>query len=171
MNTTNTQDTGRASVSFGHAAVNTPDLDRFRRFYEDVLGLRLVHLSRPADSPFRRVGAFTDRYGHRMVLLAFEVPGYASGLADDQIGQRGRIDHLAFEAANDIDFAEILTRLVDAGASSGEVDHLGPVRSCLFIDPDGAHGNVQVNDPTWRPSPDDEVPDPAAISTLLAADA
>jgi len=170
MNTHSTEGSTRARVSFGHAAVNTPDLDRYRRFYEDALGLTLAVVNNAGEAPFRRMGAFTDRHGRHMGLLVFEVPGYTNALSDDQIGQRGRIDHLSFEAANDADFAEILARLVDAGASSGEVTPLGPVRSALFVDPDGAHCNLQVNIPTWQPDPDSEVPDPNLVAALIALD-
>jgi catechol 2,3-dioxygenase-like lactoylglutathione lyase family enzyme len=156
----------RACVKVGHTAVNTPDLDRFRRFYEDVLGLRLVVVNHATGAPFRRLGAFTDRDGESMVLLAFEVPGYASGLADDVIGRRGRLDHLAFYAADDTEFEEIIERLVDAGASSGTVTVLGPVRSVLFVDPDGAHHNLQITEPGWRPDQTAEVIDAGLLARL-----
>ena len=139
MTTSTTGTRPRACVSFGHAAVNTPDLDRFRRFYEDVLGLRLVTVNSPVDTPFRRIGAFTDRHGRQMGLLVFEVPGYSSGLPADQIGQRGRIDHLTFEAANNADFV-ILDRLVGAGASSGEVVRLARSTRRSSSTPTGATG-------------------------------
>jgi catechol 2,3-dioxygenase-like lactoylglutathione lyase family enzyme len=157
-----------ARVRCGHTAVNTPDLDRFRRFYEDVLGLQLVVVHHPTGAPFRRLGAFTDRDARSMVLLAFEVPGYTSGLPEDVIGRRGRLDHLAFYAANDDEFHEVLERLVDAGACSGRVDDLGPVRSALFIDPDGAHHNLQTSQPGWQPDASVEVVDDELIARLMA---
>ena len=171
MTTPSYQADSRARVSFGHAAVVTPDLDKFRRFYEDVLGLRLATLNSPAGAPFRRIGAFTDRHGRHMGLLVFEIPGYTAAPTDDEIGRRGRIDHLTFEAADQADFVEILSRLVEEGASTGEVTHLGPVESVLFVDPDGAQVNLQLSNPTWRPGPDTEVPDPALLAALTAADA
>lgn len=143
----------RARARLGHVTVHTPDLERFRRFYEDVLGLRLVVLDTPVEAPFRRLGAFADRDGDDMVLLAFEVPGYATGLPDDEMGRRGRLDHIAFNAADEAEFAEIVDRLVQAGASSGQVDLLGPVRSVLFVDPDGAHHNLQLVERDWQPGP------------------
>jgi len=156
-----------ARSRLGHAAVNTPDLDRFRRFYEDVLGLRLVVVNHPEQAPFRRLGAFADGDGRSMVLLAFEVPGYESGALDDQMGRRGRVDHIAFMAADEAEFDEIVGRLVDAGASSGEVSLLGPVRSVLFVDPDGAHHNLQIMNPEWQPEPTAEVIDPALLDALF----
>lgn len=165
-----TDNTTIARSRLGHAAVNTPDLDRFRRFYEDVIGLRLVVISHPVGAPFRRLGAFTDRDGHTVVLLAFEVPGYESGVPDDVIGRRGRIDHIAFLAANQSEFDEIVARLVDAGASSGEVGLLGPVKSILFVDPDGAHHNLQIMNTSWQPDSTDEVVDRGLLDTLLKGD-
>ena len=85
--------TARARARLGHVGVHTPDLDRFRRFYEDVLGLRLVAVDHPTGAPFRRMGAFTDRDGESTALLVFEIPGYSSGLADDVIGRRGARPH------------------------------------------------------------------------------
>lgn len=158
--------TARARARLGHVGVHTPDLDRFRRFYEDVLGLRLVAVDHPTGAPFRRMGAFTDRDGESTALLVFEIPGYSSGLADDVIGRRGRLDHIAFAAADDAEFDEIVERLVDAGASSGTVDDLGPVRSVLFVDPDGAHHNLQVVVPGWRPGPGAEVVDADLLAGL-----
>lgn len=157
---------GPARVRLGHAAVNTPDLDRFRRFYEDVLGLRLVLVDHPTAAPFRRLGAFTDRNGTSIVLLAFEVPGYSSGLADDVIGRRGRIDHIAFNAAGDAEFDELVERLIDVGATSGSVTDLGPVRSVLFVDPDGAHHNLQIMQPQWHPAASAEVIDADVLTRL-----
>jgi len=159
-----------ARARLGHAAVNTPDLDRFRRFYEDVLGLRLVLIDHPIGAPFRRLGAFTDRDGEAVALLAFEVPGYSTGLADDIIGRRGRVDHLAFYAVDDAEFDEIIERLVDIGATSGAVTDLGPVRSVLFVDPDGAHHNLQILQPHWQPGPSAEVVDADLLTRLQTRD-
>ncbi len=166
---TNPLQTTQARARLGHAAVNTPDLDRFRRFYEDVLGLRLVVVHHPSQMSFRRVGAFTDGDGETVVLLAFEVPGYQTGLPDDLIGRRGRVDHVAFHAATRAAFDELVSRLIDAGATSGEITPLGPVRTVFFVDPDGAHHNLQTGDPDWRPGPSAEVIDPDLLATLLAS--
>lgn len=71
-----------------------------------------------------------------------------------------------FAAADDAEFDEVVERLVDAGASSGTVDDLGPVRSVLFVDPDGAHHNLQVVVPGWRPGPGAEVVDADLLAGL-----
>ena len=158
-----------ATSRLGHAAIITPDLDRFRRFYEDVLGFRLVVISHPTQMPFRRLGAFTDRDGQAIVLLALEVPGYQSGVPDDLIGRRGRIDHIAFNAADNAEFEEIISRLIDAGASSGDIIPLGPTRSVVFVDPDGAHHNLQLTNPAWQPDSTHEVLEPELLKTLIGS--
>ncbi len=121
----------------GHIAVNTADLDRFRRFYQGVVGLRLVMAGRLPHPPLLRhcVLAVTDA----LVLHAFEVPGYdpvADGIGTD-IGRRGRIDHFAFQVGDRADLAVVASRLVAAGASDGEIRALGPVLSVYAQDPDG----------------------------------
>lgn len=150
----------RCAVAFGHVSLLTADLDRFRRFYEDVFALRTVMIDHPDGMPFRRLAVLTDAIGESIRLLVFEVPGYTSGLPDDVIGRRGRLDHLAFHAADPEEFDAVTRRLVEAGASSGEVNDLGPSRSVLFVDPDGAHHNLQTRNPTWRPGRSTEITDP-----------
>ena len=147
------------NVLVGHAAVITADLDRFRRFYEDVLGLRTLLVDHPDGMPFRRLASMTDAAADRIRMLVFEIPGYGSGLPDDVIGRRGRIDHLTFVVADPSEFETVVHRLVEVGASSGEIGALGPVRSVLFVDPDGAHHNVQTPDPDWSPPRSTEILD------------
>lgn len=148
-----------AAVRLGHAAIMTPDLDRARRFFEDVLGLRTLVVEHPQGAPFRRLAVLTDAAAASAMLLLFEVPGYDSGLPDDLIGRRGRIDHLSFVVSDDAEFAVVVQRLVDAGASSGVVEELGPSRSVLFVDPDGSHHNLQVGLSRWQPAASTDVLD------------
>jgi len=135
----------------------TADLDRFRRFYEDIFGFRLVSIDHPTRAPFRRLGTFTDGADAAVALIAFEIPHYRSELADELLGRRGRVDHLAFAVGDDDEFATITARLVDVGASSGAIEAIGSFRSVLFVDPDGGHHALQVTDRGWRPSASTEV--------------
>lgn len=167
MSSTTVQPRIRSGVRLGHAAVVTPDLDRFRRFYEDVVGLRQVAVQHPPQAPMRRLGVFTDAAGDAVSLLAFEIPGYESGLADDLLGRRGRVDHITFLVTTDEDFRETTARLVDAGASSGQVDLLGPVWSVLFVDPDGARRNLQLANPEWHAEATVEVLDADLLESAL----
>jgi catechol 2,3-dioxygenase-like lactoylglutathione lyase family enzyme len=145
----------------GHTALVTADLDRFRRFYEDVFGFRTVMVDHPDGMPFRRLASMADAVGDDIRLLLFEVPGYASGLPDDVIGRRGRLDHVAVHIGEPDGFDDLVGRLVECGASSGEISELGPVRSVLFVDPDGGHHNLQTPNPEWVPPRSVEIVDPA----------
>jgi glyoxylase I family protein len=156
------------TVAFGHVALITADLDRFRRFYEDVFGLRAVEVDHPDGMPFRRLASFTDAGGDVVRMLVFEVPAYTSGLPDDVIGRRGRLDHIAFHVDARNDFDAVTNRLVERGASSGVVSELGPVFSVLFVDPDGGHHNLQTLNHAWTPGPSTEIPDPALWRRLRA---
>lgn len=153
-------------VAFGHVSLLTADLDRFRRFYEDVFGFRTVTVDHPDGMPFRRLAALTDAVGDEIRLLVFEVPGYTSGLPDDVIGRRGRLDHLALIARDADEFVAATRRLVERGASSGEVSELGPMRSVLFIDPDGGHHNLQIPNPAWAPGRTTDITDEALWQRL-----
>ncbi len=157
-------------VSLGHVAMFTADLDRARRFYEDVVGLRTLIVEHPQGAAHRRTAAMSDSAGESVVLLLFEVPGYQSGLPDDVVGRRGRLDHVSFRTATPREFQQVVDRLVAAGASSGRVVETGPSRSVLFIDPDGGHHHVQTVNPSWLPAPSSDVIDRAALERTLAID-
>ncbi len=155
-------------VHFGHVALITPDLDRARQFYEDVIGLRTMTIDHPHAAPFRRLAALADGSDDgTMALLLFEVPGFNPGVADDLIGRRGRIDHLAFVAAIRSEFNAIVARLVDAGASSGRVDTVGPTLSVLFVDPDGGHHNMHTPNLEWVPEATTDVIDAELTARVL----
>lgn len=120
-----------------HIALNTSDLDRFRRFYEDVLGLRLVLAARLDHEPFLRHALLA--VDDVLMLHVFETPGYdptADGLRGD-IGHRGRIDHFGFAVPDREALDRVAARLAAVGAGDGEVRSLGPIWSVYAEDPDG----------------------------------
>ena len=57
---------------------------------------------------------------------------------------RGRLDHFGLQAASAESFEAIRRRLVERGASDGNVNDFGSVRSLFFRDPDGLEGEVLV---------------------------
>ncbi|MFV0308153.1 MAG: VOC family protein [Desertimonas sp.] len=71
----------RPTAAFGHVSWLTADLDRFRRFYEDVFGFRTVTIEHPDQMPYRRLASLTDAAGEAVRILAFEVPGVRLGSA------------------------------------------------------------------------------------------
>jgi len=125
-----------------HIAVNTADLDRFRRFYEGVLGLPCAITMRMGEPPHFRHAMFLVQPG--LGLHAIEVPGYdpqAQGIGVD-IGERGRVDHFAFGVADQAALADVAERLRAAGASDGVVRELGPLWSVHATDPEGLQFEV-----------------------------
>lgn len=154
------------AVRLGHAALITPDLERARRFYEDVVGLRAVLVEYPDGAAYRRRAVLTDTAGASGALVLLEVPGYESGAADDLVGRRGRLDHLGLAVDHD-EFDALVARLVDAGASSGRIDAVGPTRSVLFVDPDGGHHHALTDNPDWRPAPSTDVIDADLLARVF----
>lgn len=132
-------------TGFSHVAVNTADLERFRRFYEGLLGIPMGVMLRMDHPPYLRHATF--HLDGPVVLHVFEVPGYdpaADGIGTE-IGQRGRIDHFGFQVADEGALRMMADRLRAAGATDGEVRPLGPVLSVHVTDPDGLE--LEVNCP------------------------
>lgn len=131
-------------TTIGHVALNTADLDRFRRFYDEVLGIRASVVLRMDHEPGYRHAFFN--VDDRTHLHVFEVPGYdpTDHGFTAVIGQRGRVDHFGFAVGSDAEFEAARRRLVAAGASDGTVTDFGPIRSVYFEDPDGLPCEVTV---------------------------
>jgi catechol 2,3-dioxygenase-like lactoylglutathione lyase family enzyme len=64
---------------------------------------------------------------------------------------RGRLDHLALQAADIGAFEEIRRRLIARGAADEFVTDFGKVLSIFFRDPDGLECEVCVTNPDWVP--------------------
>lgn len=132
-------------TGFSHLALNTADLQRFRRFYEGLLGIPMGVTLRMDHPPYLRHATF--HLDGPVVLHVFEVPGYdptSDGLGTE-FGQRGRIDHFGFQVADEAALGTIADRLKAAGATDGEIRPLGPVLSVRVTDPDGLE--LEVNCP------------------------
>lgn len=124
-------------TGISHIATNTPDLERFRRFYEGVLGLRMALTARLDHPPYLRHAALFVTDG--VIIHVFEVPGYdpqADGIGTE-IGHRGRIDHFGLMVADEEALEALAARCAAAGASDGEIRRFGPYLSVYVEDPDG----------------------------------
>jgi catechol 2,3-dioxygenase-like lactoylglutathione lyase family enzyme len=67
---------------------------------------------------------------------------------------RGRLDHLALQAASLQDFEEIRDRLMARGAADDFVTDFGQMLSIFFRDPDGLECEVCVENPDAVPGAD-----------------
>lgn len=126
-----------APIAISHIAAFTSDLARHRAFYEGVIGLRTSLVLRMTHPPhLRHALYFVDE---RTALHVFEQRDFAdaAGVHLDEMGRRGRLDHVGFMFADRAALEAVRDRLVAAGASDGEIRPLGPVLSVHFRDPDG----------------------------------
>jgi catechol 2,3-dioxygenase-like lactoylglutathione lyase family enzyme len=144
-----------------HIAVVTPDLDGYRAFYEDILGLDTALVLAAGPGHGRQAVLFAGE----VMLHVFEVPdrdptAVGSGAA---MLERGRLDHLGFTVPDEAALAVIRRRLMTVGASSGDIRPLGWTLSIRYLDPDGFEGEVNCFNPRFDPSTlrdRDEVLDP-----------
>jgi catechol 2,3-dioxygenase-like lactoylglutathione lyase family enzyme len=130
-----------------HVAIITADMDRFQAFYREVFEAE--------------VGAdFTEQPGVRMSMVqvgphtelnVFQVDGSEEAQRQVPMFGRGRIDHLALQAASKEAFDTIRARLIERGANDGFVTDFGPILSLFFRDPDGLEGEVCVTNPEAEP--------------------
>ena len=134
---------------FNHVAILTKDMERLHRFYEDVFESSHEHVQGGPGEPFWMTTIDVGP-GHRE-LNVFQLADNAE--ADRQVPMfgRGRIDHLALQAASLDAFTEIRRRLIECGATDGFVTDFGPVLSVFFRDPDGLECEVCVANPDAQP--------------------
>ena len=133
---------------YNHVATLTKDSGRLHAFYVDVFDATVRTDGGPTDGPVRLsfidVGPFSE-------LNVFEVDDNTEADRQTPMFGRGRIDHLALQAASLDAFDIIRDRLVARGASDGFVTDFGPILSLFFRDPDGLECEVCVENPDARP--------------------
>ena len=125
-----------------HIALISNDIERLRAFYTEVfeadIGPTKPHGDKGDETMTNiRIGPHTE-------LNVFTIEG--NGEADRQTPMwgRGRLDYFGLQAASAEAFETIRERLIDHGASDGNVNDFGSVRSLFFRDPDGLEGEVLV---------------------------
>jgi catechol 2,3-dioxygenase-like lactoylglutathione lyase family enzyme len=154
-------------VGVSHVAVVTADLDRFRAFYEDTIGLETTIVFGTGPGHVRQAVIATSN----VMLHVFEIPGFdpaRQGFAPAMF-ERGRLDHFGFAVADEAALVALRDRLLAAGASSGTIWHLGPMLSVRFHDPDGLDGEINCLDPSYDPTTlrdEDEIVDPAWLERI-----
>jgi len=122
-----------------HVAVLTADLERFLEFYRQVFDMPL--LFEETTPAFRHA---IVRSGPSSWLHPAEVFGGAHGSALPRMFERGHLDHLALGAASPAAFELCRRRLLERGATRGEVEDLGAFHALWFEDPDGMRGELSL---------------------------
>ena len=138
------------TVGLNHVATLTNDSARLHAFYREVF-----------DAEVLRDGAeFPDGSGPRLSIVkigpmaelnVFEIPGNTEADRQTPMFGRGRLDHLALQAASLEAFDIIRERLLARGACDEFVTDFGPVLSVFFRDPDGLECEVCVENPDAVP--------------------
>lgn len=131
---------------FNHVAVMTADTDRLLEFYESVF--EATHQVLEHNDELRLTAVYV---GPHSELNVFEVAGNTEAERQGPMFGRGRLDHLALQAASLEAFDEIRDRLMARGAADGFVTDFGPLLSLFFTDPDGLECEVCVANPDARP--------------------
>jgi catechol 2,3-dioxygenase-like lactoylglutathione lyase family enzyme len=132
------------TAGVNHIALITEDLDRFVRFYTEVIGASVI--AELDEDGLRH--AMLD-VGRGAGLHAFEQAGHPDATASRATFARGHLDHFALNLADRATFEAVRTRLVDAGASDGTITDFGSVLSVSFVDPDGCDLEIAL----WQDGP------------------
>src|SRR3974390_884716 len=114
-----------------HVAVITNDASRLNDFYREVFDAEIV----------RDASEFPDGEGPRLSIIkigdwaelnVFQIEGNHEADHQTPMFGRGRLDHLALQAASLGDFDEIRRRLMARGAADDFVTDFGPMLSIFF---------------------------------------
>jgi catechol 2,3-dioxygenase-like lactoylglutathione lyase family enzyme len=143
---------------FNHVATITRDTDRLVTFYEEVFDAKVdgtVQENPGVRLTFLRVGPDTE-------LNVFEIEGNTEAERQTPMFGRGRIDHLALQAASLDAFETIRDRLIERGAADTFVTDFGQILSIFFRDPDGLECEVCVANPDAVPGVSNPPGTPAA---------
>ena len=136
---------------FNHVAILTNDTERLHAFYEEVFDAEVLRDGPEPGAGDGPVRMSVIHVGPSAELNVFHVAGNTE--ADRQVPMfgRGRIDHLALQAASIESFEEIRDRLMARGAADDFVTDFGPILSVFFRDPDGLECEVCVPNPDAAP--------------------
>lgn len=123
---------GTLLAGINHVAVVTEDLDRLLDFYVGALEVEVVESFEGPGFRMCVVDAGAGRH-----LNIFEIAGNEHGAGLPDMFQRGHLDHLGLDAADEAAFWELRRRMTERGAADESVTDFGPQISFLVRDPDG----------------------------------
>ena len=123
-----------------HLAVISKDVDKLRAFYTEVFEAEVGPTEAHGDKGDETMTPI--RIGPHTELNVFTIRGNPEPDRQTPMWGRGRLDHFSLQAACATSFDTIRERLMKRGASDGNVNDFGSVRSLFFRDPDGLEGEV-----------------------------
>ena len=134
---------------FNHVAILTADTKRLHAFYRDVFDAEVMYDG--AEPGNGGVHMSVVQVGPHSEFNVFQVDGNTEASRQTPMFGRGRIDHLALQAASLHAFETIRERLMARGAADEFVTDFGPILSVFFRDPDGLECEVCVTNPDAVP--------------------
>jgi catechol 2,3-dioxygenase-like lactoylglutathione lyase family enzyme len=133
-----------------HVAVLTHDASRLNTFYEDVFDAEILFDG--AELPGGQGPRLSViKIGDWAELNVFQIEGNTEADRQTPMFGRGRLDHLAVQAASVEAFEIIRERLMARGAADDFVTDFGPMLSIFFRDPDGLECEVCIENPDAVP--------------------
>jgi len=135
---------------YNHVAFLTADMDRLQAFYTEVFEAE-VQIDGPETPDSDGVRMSVIRIGPSSEMNVFQVDGNTESGRQTPMFGRGRIDHLALQAASLEAFETVRARLMARGAADDFVTDFGQILSVFFRDPDGLECEVCVANPDARP--------------------
>jgi catechol 2,3-dioxygenase-like lactoylglutathione lyase family enzyme len=133
-----------------HVAVITNDASRLQDFYTEVFEAEIPYDgSELPDGSGPRLSVI--KIGDWAELNVFQIDGNSEADRQTPMFGRGRLDHLALQAASLQDFETIRERLIAHAAADDFVTDFGPMLSMFFRDPDGLECEVCVENPDAVP--------------------
>ncbi len=133
-----------------HVATITNDSARLQDFYRDVFEAEVARDG--SESPEGKGPRLSIiKIGDWSELNVFEIEGNTEADRQTPMFGRGRIDHLAVQAASLEAFETIRERLMIRGSADDFVTDFGPMLSIFFRDPDGLECEVCVENPDATP--------------------
>ncbi len=141
-------------IGVNHVATVSKDLDGLVAFYSRIFGTECLLDVEVPYMPLKQEGG-SGRHvfislGGPAVLHAWQIEGVDPDEFDGEIFSRGRVDHFALATESYADFERLRQRLIEEGASKGEVNDFGLMLSFSFRDPDGLWTEVCW----WKDGPD-----------------
>jgi catechol 2,3-dioxygenase-like lactoylglutathione lyase family enzyme len=116
---------------FNHVATITNDASRLNAFYEDVFDAQIVgDGSELPDGKGPRLSII--KIGDWAELNVFQIEGNTQADQQTPMFGRGRIDHLALQAASIEAFETIRDRLMERGTADDFVTDFGQILSVFF---------------------------------------
>ena len=136
----------RRVKGIGEVSIRVKDLDKMRKFYEEVIGLEVIR--REEDYVFFKVAEGYGGHTQNLALFAATIP---SETKSPQLSPEGTtLHHIALNVALE-DFESERSRLEGLGLKIHATVHEWlHVRSMYFYDPEGNHLEFVAYDETVR---------------------